>query len=370
MTRRAFGSIDQLQSGRWRARYRDTAGHAHSRLFKTKTDASAFLATIEADLLRGDWNDPRLTGVPLRVWAEQWFETTAHLKPKTRIEYEANLRNHVLPTFGDKPVGAIDALSVRQFVSALRGDGLEHGTVKKAKAVLSMVLGSAAEAGAIKANPCANIKIGRAARREMVFLTADEVEALADAIVEPYGTLVRFAAYTGLRAGEIAALRVGRLDMLRRRVEVAESLSIVPGQGLVFGPTKNYQRRTVPLPAFLADELAEHLASRGSPGREALVFTSQQGAPLRQHHFYWRHFKPAVQRARLDVQPRFHDLRHTCVALLIAEGAHHLTIMRRLGHSSIQVTLDTYGHLFPELEEDVTQRLDAVGRAARSRHAS
>jgi integrase len=370
MTRRAFGSIDQLQSGRWRARYRDTAGHAHSRLFKTKTDASAFLATIEADLLRGDWNDPRLVGVPLRVWADQWFETTAHLKPKTRAEYEANLRNHVLPTFGDKPVGAIDALSVRQFVSSLRGDGLEHGTVKKAKAVLSMVLGSAAEAGAIKSNPCANIKIGRAARREMVFLTADEVEALADAIIEPYGTLVLFAAYTGLRAGEIAALRVGRLDMLRRRVEVAESLSIVPGQGLVFGPTKNYQRRTVPLPAFLADELAEHLASRASLGRDALVFTSQQGAPLRQHHFYWRHFKPAVQRAGLDVRPRFHDLRHTCVALLIAEGAHHLTIMRRLGHSSIQVTLDTYGHLFPELEEDVTQRLDAVGRAARSRRAS
>ena len=77
-----------------------------------------------------------------------------------------------------------------------------------------------------------------------------------------------------------------------------------------------------------------------------------------------------MQRAGLEVQPRFHDLRHTCVALLVAEGAHQLTIMRRLGHSSIQVTLDTYGHLFPELEEDVTQRLDAVGRAARERRAS
>ena len=121
MARRAFGSIDQLQSGRWRARYRDGAGRAHSRVFKTKTDASAFLATIETDLLRGDWNDPRLTGVPVRVWAEQWFETTAHLKPKTRVEYASNLRNHVLPFFGDKPVGAIDALGVRQFVSTLRG---------------------------------------------------------------------------------------------------------------------------------------------------------------------------------------------------------------------------------------------------------
>ena len=116
--------------------------------FKTKTDASAFLATIETDLLRGDWNDPRPTACRCAWWAEQWFETTAHLKPKTRVEYASNLRNHVLPFFGDKPVGAIDALGVRQFVSTLRVDGLEHGTVKKAKAVLSMVLGSAAEAGA------------------------------------------------------------------------------------------------------------------------------------------------------------------------------------------------------------------------------
>jgi integrase len=369
MGRRGFGSIDRLPSGRWRARYRDASGRGHSRVFKTKADASAFLATIETDLLRGDWNDPRLNGVPMHDWAQQWFETTAHLKPKTRVEYESNLRNHVLPFFGDRPVGAIDAVGVRQFVSALRADGLEHGTVKKAKAVLSMVLGAAAEAGAIKANPCANVRIGRAARREMVFLSADEVEALANAIVEPYGTLVRFAAYTGLRAGEIAALRVGRLNLLHRSVEVAESLSIIPQQGFVFGPTKNYQRRTVPLPAFLVDEVAEHLATRGRPGRDALVFTSPNGAPLRQHHFYWRCFKPAIERAGLDVQPRFHDLRHTCVALLIAEGAHQLTIMRRLGHSSIQVTLDTYGHMFPELEEDVTQRLDAVAKAARARRA-
>jgi integrase len=99
------------------------------------------------------------------------------------------------------------------------------------------------------------------------------------------------------------------------------------------------------------------------------VFTSQEGAPLRQHHFYWRYFEPADPRG-LDVRPRFHDLRHTCVALLMAEGAHHLTIMRRLGHSSIHVTLDTYGRLFPELEEHVRQRLDAVGSAAHARRAT
>jgi integrase len=140
---------------------------------------------------------------------------------------------------------------------------------------------------------------------------------------------------------------------------------------------------------LLADELAEYLARRNGPGRDALVFTALQGAALRQHHFYWRYFKPAVQRAGLEVQPRFHDLRHTCVALLVAEGAHQLTIMRRLGHSSIQVTLDTYGHqvkrrvaelvgrlsnprpqvreLIVILESRVVQRVVDVRRVRRSR---
>lgn len=125
----------------------------------------------------------------------------------------------------------------------------------------------------------------------MHFLSAEQIEQLAEAIAHPevrlaghrasphwrteldeYGLLVRLDAYTGLRAGELAALKVGRLDFLRGRVEVAESATEVNGR-LMFGPTKNYQRRTVPLPPFLRDDLAAYLRGRhGDP--EALVFAS------------------------------------------------------------------------------------------------
>ena len=107
--------------------------------------------------------------------------------------------------------------------------------------------------------------------------------------------------------------------------------------------------------------MTTHLAGRAS---NDFVFTSSRGGPLRHSNFYARHFKPAVIRAGLPEATRFHDLRHSYAAMLIAEGAHPRAIMERMGHSTIQVTLGTYGHLFPSLEEALTDALDDVYRAA------
>jgi hypothetical protein len=334
MTRRAFGSIDQLQSGRWRARYRDTAGHAHSRLFKTKTDASAFLATIDADLLRGDWNDPRLIGMPLRVWAEQWFETTAHLKPKTRIEYEANLRNHVLPTFGDKPVGAIDALSVRQFVSALRGDGLEHGTVKKAKAVLSM---------------CSALPQRRAPSRPTHAPTSRSV-GLRDA---------RWCSSPPTRS---------RRSPTRSSSPMGRSCASPPTQG--FGPARS--------PPFAWDASTCCAAEWRSPSRSrscpGTAWSSGRRRTTSGGPFRCRRSSPTSSPSTSPVMASMCSRDSTICATRASRCSSpkaRTTLRSCAGSvSSIQVTLDTFGHLFPELEEDVTQRLDAVGRAARSRRAS
>ena len=175
---------------------------------------------------------------------------------------------------------------------------------------------------------------------------------------------------TGLRAGEISALRVGRVDPIRGRIEVAESaaeIGSVPG-GIVYDDPKTYERRTVPMPRNLADEIADHLMSRPSDPN-AFVFTAPGGGPLRHNNFYNRHFKPAVVHAGLPTRTRFHDLRHTNAALLVAQGANPLSIKQRLGHSSITVTFDRYGHLFPELEQEMTERLDAALRVAKAEHA-
>ena len=147
---------------------------------------------------------------------------------------------------------------------------------------------------------------------------------------------------------ELGALRVGRLQLLRGRVEVAETVSEVTGHGLVYGPTKTYERRAVPIPRSMCEELGAYLAERPAHP-EAFVFTAPDGGPLRHHNFMARHFRPAVSRAKLPERLRFDDLRHTCAALLINTDppAHPLAVMKRLGHSAISVTYDTYGAPLP-----------------------
>lgn len=376
--KRQFGSLRKLASSRWQARYTTPTGRtvAASTTFTTKADANRWLALAEADLARGEWSDPRLGQTTLAEWADRWLDTTVDLKPKTQDWYETMLRTHVLPTLGSIPVARIDQAGLQAFAADLNRSGAAPGTVRAALLVVRRVLATAISGGAIRSNPVDGIRKPRSNREEMHFLTPEQVALLAEEIAHPplnpvggehrrraypeYGLLVRFAAYTGLRAGEIGALRVGRLDLMRGRVEVAEPLADVRGT-LHFGAPKTYQRRTVPIPRVLASELAPQVADKR---RQDLVFAGPDGGPIRHGNFYRRHFKPAVRRSGLPKDLRFHDLRHTYAALLIAEGAHPRAMMERLGHSSVTVTLNTYGHLMPGLEERLTEALDHTYRAA------
>jgi integrase len=300
---------------RYRVRYRDPAGRERAKSFARKVDAERFLRHLEADLMRGQWVDPDQGRSTVGELAERWFATTATLKPKTREDYRSLLDNHVLPAFGQRPVASVDTLAVRGWLAGLVSGGLSPSRAKHAYYALFAVLEAAIQAGALLRNPAAGIRVPRSRRREMRFLSAVEVERLAEAVVPPCGLLVRFAAYTGLRAGELVALRVGRLDLLRGTVRVVESASEVGGR-LVFGSTKTYAERTVRLPRFLRDDLAAHLAGRPRDP-DGFVFTAARGGPLRHNNFYQRIFCPALTRAGLRAQVRFQDLRHTCAALLI-----------------------------------------------------
>jgi integrase len=187
------------------------------------------------------------------------------------------------------------------------------------------------------------VRLPKRVEREMLFLDTSQVEQLADAIGSHYRVLVYFLAYTGLRFGEVAALRVKRLDLLRGRCEVVESATEV-GSTLVWGPTKTDERRIVRLPRFLVELLAEHLAGRPH-GPDDLVFTAPRGGPLRDRKFLHGQLKPAARRAGLSETMRAHDLRHTAASLLIREGASVKAVQRSLGHKSAVMTLDRYGHL-------------------------
>lgn len=291
----------------------------------------------------------------------KFLETAEGWRPSTRLKVEGHIRNYIDPAFGDYPIGKIRPSDVREWVAALKKHGLAPGTVRAIYFSLSLILKQAVVDGLVARTPCVGIKLPQdEVQREMHFLDAEQVEMLADELPDRYRALIFTAAYAGLRWGEFAALKVKNLDLVKGTITVTEAVAEVNGQ-LKEGPTKTGATRSVALPMFLRQMLADHLAKYPS---KRYVFTSAQGSQLRKN-FYRRHFVPAVARANLPKGLRFHDLRHTCAGLLIANGAHPKEIQERLGHSTIRVTFDTYGHLLPSLDERLRDGLEKTYRAAK-----
>jgi integrase len=234
----------------------------------------------------------------------------------------------VLQTFDSVPIASVDRSTVRTFAKSITDEGMSTSTRDGCIKVLRLILGHAMEKGAIKSNPAWRLKLSQGPRPEMHFLTPEQVDALARAIQEPlgkarfgrydvvpdYGLLITFAAYTGLRAGEIQALRGRHVDLRTGRVTVADSLAELHDGSLEFsGSTKTGKVRVVRMPMSLAERMTHHMAGRSA---DDLVFPAAEGGPMRHSNFYVRHFLPAVQRAGLPEGVRFHDLRHTHVSIL------------------------------------------------------
>ena len=190
-------------------------------------------------------------------------------------------------------------------------------------------------------------------------------------IAPRYRALVLLGAFGGLRWGELAGLRRGRVDVLRSRVTVCETAIDIGGK-ITFGEPKTAKsKRTVPLARSIMAEIEQHLAEYVAAGADALIFTLPAGNPVYRGMFWPRVWEPAVKKAGLDGL-RIHDLRHTYVSLMVAAGANPKEVSVWAGHSTVAFTLDRYGHLYDEHGHDVADRLDqllAQGRpSAEIRH--
>ena len=233
----------------WVARYMGPDHREHSRSgFTRKSDAENYAAAQETDKHRGAWIDPALGRITFDQWADEWLCLKAARKPKTRAGYVAILGKHLRPRFGHYPIAGIRPEDVSRFVAELQASGMGSSTIRNVYRVLSNAMRLAVVNRRIPQTPCVIEELPQASRREKVVLTAQEVERLADATPQPYGALVTFAAYSGLRWGEIVALRVGRCDLLRSTIEVMESASEVEG-GIVYVSPKNGGRGPFAFPA-------------------------------------------------------------------------------------------------------------------------
>jgi len=356
--RRRFGSLRKLPSGHFQVRYRDLTGRTHTAptTFSTKRDAERWLSLAEADLLRDEWIDPKRGRITFAKWTDDYIANSTYKRETTRVRDRSAITRHLVPALGHLPIGGITPLDVRRLIGTLHALGLAPNTVRSVAGTLRTILNAAVDAELIASNPCRKMKLPPKKRTEIRIVTPAELDKLAATIDQRYAPIVYLAGVLGMRWSEIAGLRVGRLHLLKRQIEIVETLAQVGG----FAETKNASsRRTLSLPPFLSEMLAAHLSNNGlnASSPDHLVFTATRGGRLWANNFHRYAWKPALRSSGLN-GVTIHGLRHSSVALAIAEGAHARQIQERLGHSSITTTMDIYGHVLSSSDEELTMRLD------------
>lgn len=317
----------------------------------------------DAELLRDEINRRIALGAlypsspqTFAEFVEGWLDRYRQgVRPATLASCRDSLRR--LAVFDQWQLETIRAADVEDHVFAVA-----RKTPRSAELMLDtlkMILRKAKERGQIVDEAIFSVRPPRRERAEIRFLDWLEVEQLASETIEPYGNLVRLACLTGLRQGELFALRDRALDHERRSIVVEAGAR----EGRIVPTKTSAGRRQVRLSNEALRVLREQLLAR-DPNELGLVFPTPGGAVWRKDNFMARVFRPAVRRAGLTPL-RFHDLRHTYAALMVAAGAHPKLLQAQLGHTSINVTLNTYGHLYPDAFADVGEALDRLVHASK-----
>lgn len=323
---------------------------------KRKKDADQLKTEIERELHQGTYRE--LKDITFNELSEKWEEVHAgKVRPRTMSGYRVHLRRHLIPYFGRYKAKGISAEMIEKFLSALLATGLSPRTVGYYLKTLKLILKQGVIWGYLSRNPGEFVKAPKVIeRKEMHFLTANEMQVLIDAALPQHKAILATACLTGMRQGELLALSWDDIDFLNNRIHVRRAVS---GRK-ISDPKSQYSRRVISIPKSLIEMLKEHQVRQLvelPENPDNLVFTNQSGH-LMDHssllrYVYW----PTLKRAGLP-KIRFHDLRHSFASMLIHRGENIKYIQRTLGHSSVQITLDIYGHLLPEAGQEAAERLE------------
>ena len=291
-----------------------------------------------------------------------------NLRPKSVTQYEGLIRRHIAPSLGHILLVELRTEDIQSFVTDKLESGAGAATINLCLGVLHCALGQAQKWGMIDRNPADGIIKPRTRRKEMRTLSPEQARRLLAAAEESrHAVLLQLAITTGLRQGEILALRWSDIDFDSGCLMVQRQLQRVGGRGLVFSePKTSAGRRKVALgPGMMAaldrQRSTVKAMSEAADGRwqeNALVFPSSIGTPQDPKNVLSA-FKALLKQARLpDI--RFHDLRHTAASLMLQQGIHAKVVQERLGHSKIAITLDIYSHVLPSLQDEAAAKMDAV----------
>jgi integrase len=353
-TRRHFGSVRKLPSGRWQVSYwHEGQRHVAPHTFGTKGDAHSYLAGVEADVVRGGWLDPSLGQVTLVTWSERWLSGRTDLRPATRAKYRHMLDRHVLPVLGKYELSKLRPSSVRDWYMDMRKQYAT--TADDAYRMLRAILTTAVTDQMIARNPCQVKGAGQARSVERPVASVAELAAAVDATPECHRLALLLPAWCQLRRGEVLGLQRRDVDLLHGRIRVERAV-VRPMVGeVVVGPPKTKAgQRSIAVPSNVLPVLKTHLDRFVGPEPDAWLFTSSNGGPMVPStvNRVWQRARQAIGRPDLH----YHDLRHSGLTWSAASGASVAELMRRGGHANPTAAL-RYQHATEDRDRVIADAL-------------
>lgn len=361
---------------RYRLRYADPTGKTQTRFFDLKGDAERFDLKVRSEVDRGEYVDPAAGRVTFREIAERWRSNAMHADTSAAL-VESAFRRHVYPVLGDRPIRLVRRSDVQGLVRRM-SDTLAPATVDVIYGFVAAAFRAAAGDSIIYRSPCVDITLPTIEQKRLVPLALDVVEGLRLATQPRFRVLHDLGALAGLRQGEAFGLEVEHVDFLRRTLRVEQQLKTITGEPPFLAPPKTAKsRRTIPVGRVLIDRLAAHLTEfparavsivdKTEPTkpitRTAKLFSlGRNELPHRREVYSRTLWRPAVLSVGLagPGEPTSHDLRHFFASALIAKGASPTQVQARLGHASIQQTMSTYAHLWPDEDDRTRDIIDGL----------
>lgn len=354
MSKRHFGSVRHLPSGRYQASYwHEGTRHIAEQTFPTKGDALAHLSSIETDLHRGAWIDPTAGRITFGEWAQKWLDGRADLRPVTKAKYQHMLDRHVVPVIGPLSLSKVTSSAVRAWYMDMREKYVTTGD--DAYRMLRAILNTAVADGLIARNPCQVRGAGLARSAERPIATVAELAAAVKTVPDRHRLVLLLPAWCQLRRGEVIGLQRRDIDLLHGTIRIDRSV-VRPMDGTtVVGPPKtNAGARTLTVPSNVLPILRNHLKRYVEPQQQAWLFTDESGGPMNPVTLnrIWQRARKKIGRTDLH----YHDLRYTGLTWAAASGASVAELMRRGGHANPAAAL-RYQHATEDRDRVIAEAL-------------
>jgi integrase len=341
------------QKQAWIVDYADQSGVRRLKTFPTKKAADAWSVGARHQVAQGT-HTAESASITVKAAADLWLERARAegLERGTAIKYEQHARVHICPVLGREKLANLTTPKIEAFVDHLRATGMSHAMVRKVLVSLKAILAESVRRGLVAMNVAQPVRLRARTREEgkVTIPSRQEVEAILQAATPDWRPFLTLAARAGLRMSELRGLEWSAIDLDAKLIHVRQRAD---GWGTIGTPKSKAGHRSIPMSPSVHSELLQwKLRCPRIDGQLGLVFPNRSGKPWSLSNVAVAGFRNTQKRAGIAKPYHLHSLRHFCASVWIEAGFSPKRLQSLLGHSSITITFDRYGHLFPSAEDD------------------